>query len=829
MWTESMPTLKVDNSETIPLVRWIWRSYFRTSLVPLLLVEVALITIYFASNAISTRENIQTVRQLAEHELAQLATREARGIDQQLKGIAQATDFLRREAERVMVAEHVSTHDDPSRFKYSKDGAYYTTKDTGGSAVFYSGAKVVGAAERAKALRSAGLDPAFKGIQQAFPLIVQVYYNTHDSLNRIYPYFDVFSQYATKMDIPSFNFYYEADAAHNPSRSVVWTDVYVDPAGQGWMTSCIAPVYRGEFLEGVVGSDVTVSTVISDVLNLSIPWGGYALLISRENTIIALPPAGETDWRLKEYGLHSYDEAIKQDTFKPDEFNLLKRTTNSELSKQISQVPFGIQHASLSGDRLVSWATIPETGWKLLVVVHKEKIYQPAQALSDKLNKVAVLMVIGMVLFYIAFFIVLYRRARAMSQFLSAPLARIDGMVSNIANGQYKSAPLNLKVTELDHTAHGISLMANQLDTAWTRQAQTENELQHQKQHLQSVFDLSPDAFIATDENSRVVLVNPAFLKWTGSQAEQWLGMHLAKFWKRLLSDCRTQLPPPQDNDVLRIELIQPESRALLCATRDTYVATAEGSGILYAGTVIYMRDITGEEELVRMKSEFLALAAHELRTPLTSILGYSELLLNDKIEGEMRTESLQVIYSQSKWLVKIINELVDLSRIDANGARNLALMDLDCAALVQATFDHLQPSPGRDPVLTSLLPNFTVSVDPSKFQQALLNVLENAYQYSEQGSVTLEMLKDPDLRRIGIRVSDQGIGMSPSQLSHVFDRFWRGDNSGSKPGTGLGMSLTKEIINLFKGSIDISSKPGLGTQVTIWLPITTSNKEPLA
>jgi signal transduction histidine kinase len=812
--------------QTTPLVRWIWRSYFRTSLLPLLLVEVALVAIYFASNAISTRENIDTVRRLAEHELSQLAAREASGIDQQLKGVTQATDFLRKETARVMLHEQRGVQDDPARFAYSRDGAYYTIKDTGGSAVFYSGFKPVGPEQRSKAMRSAGLDPAFIGIQQSFPLIVQVYYKTHDSLNRIYPYFDVISQYATRMDIPSFNFYYEADAAHDPSRNVVWTDVYVDPAGQGWMTSCIAPVYRGDLLEGVVGSDVTVGIVISDVLNLSIPWDGYALLISREGTIMALPPAGESDWRLKEYKSHSYDEAIKQDTFKPDEFNLLKRTTNVELSRQISRQPSGIEHASLSGERLVSWATIPETGWKLLVVAPEKNIYLPAQTLSDKLNKVAMLMVAGMVLFYIVFFIVLYRRARAMSLFLSDPLTRIDRMVSDIAEGQYKPAPLNLPVSELDHTARGITLMANQLDTAWTRQTQAESELQHQKQQLQSVFDLSPDAFIAADEGSRIVLVNPAFLRWTGSTAEQWLGMPLSGFWQKLSSYCAAQTPPPQRNDIVRIELVRPDTRILLCATRDTYVPATSDNSLIQAGTVIYLRDISGEEALVRMKSEFLALAAHELRTPLTSILGYSELLLNDKLDDKVRTDSLQVIHSQSVWLVEIINNLMDLSRIDANGARNLQLMALDCADLVRATLDLLHTPAGRDAVTCTLLAGHTVSVDPAKFQQALLNVLKNAYQYSRHGTVTLEMTEEADTGHLAIRVTDQGIGMTSDQLNHVFDRFWRADKSGNKPGTGLGLCLSKEIITLFKGTIDISSTPKVGTQVTIRLPLLATTEE---
>lgn len=818
---KAMPSLQ---SGSIPLVRWIWRSYFRASLVPLLLVEVALILIYFSSNALSTRENIATVKQLAESELTQLAAREAAGISHQLNAITQATDFLRKESERVMVQQSPIVLDDASRFTYSPDGAYYTTRDTGGSAVFYSGYRTVGVQERAKAMRSAGLDPAFKGVKQSFPLIVQVYYNTHDSLNRIYPYFDVISQYATHMDIPSFNFYYEADAAHNPSRGVRWTDVYVDPAGQGWMTSCIAPVYRGDFLEGVVGSDVTVGSIISDVLNLSIPWQGYALLVSREGTIIALPSAGEADWGVREYLTHSYSEAIKQDTFKPENFNLYTRNANHELSQNIRQHPAGIQRATLAQKNLISWSTIPETGWKLLVVAPEENIYQPAQTLADRLNRVALLMVLGMVLFYLVFFIVLYRRARAMSRFLSEPLSRIDSMVSDIASGRYEQKTLEMPVSELAHTAQGISLMATQLDNAWEARNQAEYAMQNQKQHLQSVFDLSPDAFVATDEQARIVLINPAFLQWTGTEADFWLGLHLSEFWERLPSDCPTM--PPQDNDEIRITLLQPSVRILLCAARETYVADIDGRGISYSGTVIYLRDITREEELIRMKGEFLALAAHELRTPMTSILGYSELLLNDRVDQEMRTESLRVIHTQSKWLVKIINDLVDLSRIDAHGGRRMTMLDLDCAELVSEAINVFPPVPDRTPVQVSLLPGITVHVDHAKFQQALLNVLGNAYQYSTNGPVTLEMLIEEHARRVGIRISDHGIGMTPTQLAHVFDRFWRADTSGNIPGTGLGMSLTKEIWELFNGSVEIVSERGCGTQVTLWLPVVRIKKE---
>ena len=98
------------------------------------------------------------------------------------------------------------------------------------------------------------------------------------------------------MVIPDYNFYYLADAEHNPSREVVWTDVYLDPAGQGWMMSAIAPVYRDTFLEGVVGIDITVGGILKEIGQLSVPWNGYAMLMSKDLNIMALPKAGEDDF-----------------------------------------------------------------------------------------------------------------------------------------------------------------------------------------------------------------------------------------------------------------------------------------------------------------------------------------------------------------------------------------------------------------------------------------------------------------------------------------------------------------------------------------------------
>jgi PAS domain S-box-containing protein len=795
----------------MPLMKWIWRSYFRTSLVPLLFVEVALVSMYFIATIITNRENIDTVRLLAEQELQRTALRQANGINHQLEGVRSATDLLRKQAETVMLTQQSFPQDDPSRFAYSAEGAYYSTRSDGKSAVFYSGAVPVGAAERRKALRSAGMDATFKAVTESFPLIVQVYINTHDSLNRIYPYFDVLSQYAPRMDIPSFNFYYEADARHNPERKVVWTDVYVDPAGKGWMTSAIAPVYEDDRLEAVVGSDITVSTIISDVLNMQLPWGGYGMLLSRDGTIMAMPSPGEADWGVREATMHFYEGAIRQDTFKPEAFNLYKRKGAEAFAKALGRHGSGFRHMRLAEDKIVSWVTIPETGWKLLLVVPESLIYAPAQTLSARLSAIAWLMISGMVLFYLVFFGMLYRRARRMSEFVARPLTQIDAMISGISAGQYQQSVPEIPVDELRRTAEQVSLMGAKLHSARLLRDRAERALLEKTHHLQSVFDLSPDGFIALDPAGKVSMVNPAFCRMTDLRREEWEGLDEAEFWDKLGRICQRELP--RDSEIFQFELLRPRRRLLQC-----HVSRSAASQSAVA--VVYLRDITKESQLDRMKSEFVATAAHELRTPLTSILGYAELLKARALSSTMQEETLDTILRQSRALALLIQDLLDVARIESRMGLDLDIRPCVLAELAESALQAFFIPEGRLPVSAHIPENVQVMVDAGRLQQALLNALDNAYKYSTEGEVALCMVNhvDPSARMVGLQVRDHGIGMTPEQLDQVFDRFWRGDTSGRIPGTGLGMAIARELMLLMEGEIEIVSEPGEGSAVTFWM-----------
>ncbi len=462
--------MKNDRGSTpVSVFRWIWHSFLRTALIPLVLIELGFIGIYFGANNWSQKEMIRSMMEESTSRIANIAMQEANTIQQEIQSVANATNLYRKQAEKALKTDAALSPGYEERLAYSPEGMYTTIRDSreGGVAVFYSGYSDIGEKERMKAARALALEGVMKDIIATEPLSASIYFNSFDSLNVIYPYFDVRSQYPAKMNIPEYNFYYEADNRHNPERKVVWTDAYLDPAGHGWMASSIAPVYNGDFLEGVVGVDVTVGTIADQILQLNIPWEGYGVLIGKEGTILALPQKGEADWGLNEVTDHDYAQAIMQDTFKPDAFNLYKRESLSEFAHEVMKSQSGASSIALNGSqKAVSWSTVPSTGWKLLVIVPESNIYSTIEQLKASLFRIGTYMIAGLIVFYTVFFSILALNSKRMSTRVSKPLVDINAMVQNIGSGNYyQEAPI-FPVIEFSETADHIVRMGSQLGEA---------------------------------------------------------------------------------------------------------------------------------------------------------------------------------------------------------------------------------------------------------------------------------------------------------------------------------------------------------------------------
>jgi signal transduction histidine kinase len=246
--------------------------------------------------------------------------------------------------------------------------------------------------------------------------------------------------------------------------------------------------------------------------------------------------------------------------------------------------------------------------------------------------------------------------------------------------------------------------------------------------------------------------------------------------------------------------------------------------------TILYLRDITHETEVDRLKSEFLSTAAHELRTPMTSIYGFTELLLTQDFDEADWREYLRIIFRHTELMVSIINELLDLARIEARHGKDFHIVSVDVLELLQEIVAGFKTPDGRAvPPVPRLEQSARVMADRKKLIQALLNVLSNAYKYSpDGGAVELDIVHvaagadsplESGAAALGVRIADHGMGMRPEQLARVFERFYRADTSGKIPGTGLGMSIVQEIVTLHGGRVSVDSSVGLGTTVTIWLP----------
>ena len=462
----------------MPLSKWLVRSYVRAAIVPLLLIEIGFLATYWISGNVTYDQNVQTVRKVSQNYLADITNREVMTIQATLDGIE---GFARLYA--LETGEALGTPFDPgpaekARYVMSRDGMFYTRQGGDQPAGYYSGIVPVGPAQIDKVWRTARLDGSMKRIKQASPLVRQVYLNTWDSYNRIYPYFDVASQYPARMSIPSYNFYYEADAVHNPQRKVVWTDAYVDPAGRGWLVSAIAPVYSPQRLEAVVGIDLTVDTILTHILALDLPWNGYAMLIGRDGTILALPPAGERDLGLTELKQHHYDQAIRSNTFKPGQFNINRRPELKPLANAVLTGRSQVTRITLAGKELLAAnAPVEGPGWTLVVLAPATSILADADSLHDQFRRIGLAMIGILLAFYAGFFGFLILRARAMSRRVAAPLETIQGLMDRIGAGEYDQTTSRFGVAEIDTMSEHLVAMGGKLGEAHRQIVAQEDEL----------------------------------------------------------------------------------------------------------------------------------------------------------------------------------------------------------------------------------------------------------------------------------------------------------------------------------------------------------------
>jgi PAS domain S-box-containing protein len=372
-----------------------------------------------------------------------------------------------------------------------------------------------------------------------------------------------------------------------------------------------------------------------------------------------------------------------------------------------------------------------------------------------------------------------------------------------------------------------ISDQADQLGAAL--QAQQE-EIAKSRAILESIAD----GVIVLDQNRRVLLVNPAAEDLLGFAALALEGEHLRhilglgetpvhrELAQALYGELREALEPDTGTDQMAEGSVRLEAGSRVLAMNTAPLVLSSGS---VAGVVAALRDISREAEVERLKNEFISTVSHELRTPMTSIKGYTDLLFLGMAGGltDAQRNFLQIIKSNADRLTALVNDILDISRIET-GRIGLVVEALHLTGIIDQVVASFREQYREKGVRLDWQPPeelAEVRGDAARVTQVLSNLLANAWHYTPpEGRVKV------DVREVGsfvqVDIVDTGIGIAPEDLDRIFDRFYRADHPLVQEvgGTGLGLSIVKMFVEILGGEIWVESQLGEGSKFSFTLPL---------
>jgi len=371
-------------------------------------------------------------------------------------------------------------------------------------------------------------------------------------------------------------------------------------------------------------------------------------------------------------------------------------------------------------------------------------------------------------------------------------------------------------ITGASLVAQDVTLLSDERDKL-DKLATAKTEL------LQAILALNSDGVIAIGANGFIEHANDVIIQLLGvpesdvlGKTEDWFNDQLRQ---KLIASQNAGILESADEKSIELYLNSPEPHVLERAVK----VQSDPDGRLIR-KVMYFRDVTVAKEVQRLKTEFLTNAAHELRTPLASIFGFSELLMSRSFDQESGKNIIATIHRQSGVMVSLINDILNLSRLENRQSADTVFTEQD---LKPAVFEAIESMDVRDDdrkVIVDVPDDiFLVSYDKKKMVLALNHLLENAYKFSPLGGdilVTVSSLSRNTRDYVCVQVKDEGVGMSKIELQHIFDRFYKIEAAETDPGSGLGLALVKEIVRIHSGEIDVVSTPGLGTSFNMYFPL---------
>lgn len=345
-----------------------------------------------------------------------------------------------------------------------------------------------------------------------------------------------------------------------------------------------------------------------------------------------------------------------------------------------------------------------------------------------------------------------------------------------------------------------------------------------EKKRIESIVKSMEDAVIAVDRNRRTVLMNRAAEKLFGIKAKAVFNAPVEYYLKNAMFQ-------ETMNEALDSLLTRTKEFLFPVFDEDHNFAGVFTPVIdedqTCAGVVAVFRDITKTKRLENLKSEFLNMVAHELRTPLTPIIAYIQLMLVKNPTPEKIKKYATLIFRETQRLTTLINDLLDMSRIESGKGLTMSLEPMDLADVARSVYETFKDASPKHTLVLDSPEHLTANADKDKMTQVLINLLSNATKYSpEGGEIIIRVFEENDKTCVSIR--DHGIGIPKEDISKVFEKFHRVEDKQvhKVQGTGIGLTIVKTIMEHHKGGVKIESEEGSGSTFTMWMPKMKDNPD---
>jgi two-component system, OmpR family, phosphate regulon sensor histidine kinase PhoR len=387
---------------------------------------------------------------------------------------------------------------------------------------------------------------------------------------------------------------------------------------------------------------------------------------------------------------------------------------------------------------------------------------------------------------------------------LSRPLVALSGSARVIAAEGEPVFP-DSRIREVADHVRALRAMHEELQGRFA-------ELRREREESRTLVESMTDGVIAADSAGQIGTCNAAARRMLGRSAEEAIPELGLLFLEKGSRDFVRDVLAGREVD----------ERELTVGGR---VLLGTGRTLPDGGTLFVLRDVTALRRLETVRRDFVANVSHELKTPLTSIAGYAETIAAEAEGGSTAHRFAGTILANAKRMHRLVEELLDLSRIESGGWRPVPrVVDLSAAARdawTPFTETALERGVTFEPKVP---PSLSLAVDPDALRQILSNLYDNSLRHTPRGG-SVTVWAAPAGEGVTVEVRDTGSGIGPEHLPRIFERFYRADPGRSRDqgGTGLGLSIVKHLVEAHGGRVDAESTPGKGTTIRFVLPPPTS------